>query len=207
MYARSTDVRGRPELVDTGIAEVRDTVMPAVQQMRGFIGLSMLTDSGSGRCIVTTAWHDAEALRDSRSQVSGLRRRAAELLGGPDPEVTEWEIPVLHREHHAAAGACARVTWLQVPVERVEQQIDAFRMRVLPQLQELPGFSSASLVVDRGTGRAAGAVVYASRDALAGSREATKRIRSETAAAVGADVLDVAEFDLALAHLRVPETV
>ena len=40
MYARSTTVRGNPDAVDEGIAYVRDTVMPAVQQMDGCVGLS-----------------------------------------------------------------------------------------------------------------------------------------------------------------------
>ena len=44
MYARSTTVRGDPQSVDDGIAYVRDEVMPAVQQMDGCIGLSMLAD-------------------------------------------------------------------------------------------------------------------------------------------------------------------
>ena len=55
MYARSTTVRGNPDSVDEGITYVRDKVMPAVQQMDGCVGLSMLADRTSGRCIVTTA--------------------------------------------------------------------------------------------------------------------------------------------------------
>ena len=82
MYARSTTVRGDPNSVDEGIAYVRDEVMPAVQRMDGCVGLSMLADRTSGRCIVTTAWADYDALRLSADGVKPMRQRAAEIMGG-----------------------------------------------------------------------------------------------------------------------------
>ncbi|MGY1722280.1 hypothetical protein [Blastococcus sp. SYSU DS0533] len=56
MYARSTTVRGVPEAIDAGIAYVRNKVMPAVGQMDGRVGLSMLCDRATGRSVVTTSW-------------------------------------------------------------------------------------------------------------------------------------------------------
>ena len=207
MYARSTILRAKPESLDDGIAEVRDHVVPELQQMSGFAGYSMLVDRGSGRCVVTTAWHDEGALAESRDRVHELRRQAAEKLGGSEPEVREWEIAMLHRERPVEAGAWARVTWVSVPTDRVDRQIEVFRSTVLPRLQDLPGFCSASLLVDRKEGRAAGAVAYESQKALVATREATTQLRSEVVGSIGAEVTEVAEFEVALAHLRVPEHV
>src|SRR5215217_8175489 len=58
MYARSTTIHGDPGSVDATTAYVRDEVMPAVRDMDGCVGLSMLTDSDTGRCIVTTSWRN-----------------------------------------------------------------------------------------------------------------------------------------------------
>ena len=44
MYARSTTIHGNPMMIDDGINYVRDTVMPAIKQMAGSVGLSMLCD-------------------------------------------------------------------------------------------------------------------------------------------------------------------
>ena len=44
MYARSTTVLGDPSRIEAGIGYARDEVMPAMQQMDGFVGLSMLAD-------------------------------------------------------------------------------------------------------------------------------------------------------------------
>src|SRR4051794_27159997 len=58
MYARSTTIHGDPGAVREGIAYVHDEVMPVLRAMDGCVGLSMLADRDSGRCIVTTSWRD-----------------------------------------------------------------------------------------------------------------------------------------------------
>lgn len=208
VYARTTTVKGTPQALETGIAQVRDEVMPAVEKMDGCTGLSMLADREYGTCIVTTAWQTEQALAASREQVRALRARATEALsGGSEPEVREWEIAVVHRAHAVNDGACARVTWLQVDTDRIDRQLDIYRSMVLPQLESMPGFCSASMLIDRASGRAAGALILDSREALEGSREMARGIRTEATRETGSQIVDVAEFDVVLAHLRVPETV
>ena len=206
MYARSTTFKDRPEAVDAGIALVRDEVMPAVQRMEGCVGLSMLVDRESGSCIITSAWDSEDALRSSAPLVAPLRDRAQQLFGSR-PEVQTWEIGVLHRAQATAEGACARVTWTRMLREQIDAQLEAFRSAVLPQVEQLPGFCSVSLLVDRTTGRSALATVYESRDALAESRQAAMDLRTDAVRQMSSELLDVAEFEVALAHLRVPETV
>jgi quinol monooxygenase YgiN len=206
MYARSTTVRGIPQAMDEGIAYVRDTVMPAVQQMNGCIGLSMLSDRDSGRCIITTSWADADAMKASADGVVPMRRRAAEIMGGP-AEVQEWEIAVMHRMHNAHHGACARVIWTEADPAGADRMIDTFRMGVLPRLEDLPGCCSVSVMLDRGSGRAVVTTTYDSPQDMAQATEKAMEIRREFTEQMNATVTDVLEFELVVAHLRVPETV
>ncbi len=206
MYARSTTVRGRPEAVEDGIRFVRDEVLPTVQQMDGCVGLSMLADRATGRCIVTSAWDSEQALRASEDRLRATRERAQEVFGGPF-EVAEWEIGVLHRLRPAGDGAAARVIWGTADPARLDDVLDAARTGLLPKLDDLPGFCSMSMLVDRGTGRMASAATYESRDAMTRARGQGSALRDEFSRAMGATITEVAEFDLVLAHLRVPETV
>jgi len=205
MYARTTTVRGDPNAVDDGIAYVREAVWPMLQGMSGCVGMSMLADRDDGRCIVTAAWATDEAMRASAVSVGELRDRAAEVMRADSIDVAEWDIAVLHRAHAAGDGACARVLWTETDPARLDDMVDAVRMSLLPRMDELPGFCSTSLLVDRNTGRASVSVTYASRDAMSRALAMGTAMREDFAAAMGVQISEVAEFDLAIAHLRVPE--
>ena len=207
MYARSNTVQGNPQAMDEGIAFIRDEVLPLVQGMDGFVGLSMLCDRDSGRCIVTTAWESEEAMRSSDEGVKASRARAAEIFGAAPPEVREWEIALMHRRREAPDGACARVTWVRRDPAQMDDAIATYRDRVVPVIEQWDGFCSVSGLVDRRDGTAAIAVTYESREAMEGSRSQAVALRDQMATESGVEVVDVAEFELALGRLRVPETV
>ena len=205
MYARTTTVRGDPGAVDEGVALMRDQIWPELERMSGCVGMSMLADREAGRCIVTTAWATDEAMRASADPARELRSRAAEALRADAVDVMEWEIAALHRAHHAGDGAWVRVIWTEAEPDRIDGMVDAFRMSLLPRMDELPGFCSVSLMVDRMTGKASAAVTYESREAMQRAREQAQAMRDEFASATGGRITEVAEFELVIAHLRVPE--
>jgi hypothetical protein len=72
-------------------------------------------------------------------------------------------------------------------------------------MDDVPGFCSLSLMVDRNTGRGSLTVVYKDRRSMEDSREAVRGMREEFSRQMGMEVTDVAEFELAIHHLRVPE--
>jgi heme-degrading monooxygenase HmoA len=205
MYARTTTVRGDPRAVDDGIAFARSEVWPRLERMDGCVGMSMLADRGAGRCIVTAAWATEDAMRASADDVLELRRQLDEVLRAESVEIAEWEIAVLHRSRPAGEAACVRAIWSDVPAGRVDGMVDVFRMSLLSRLDDLPGFCSVSLLVDRGSLRAVAAVTYEDRAAMEQAREQGAALREEFSGAMGSTITEVAEFDLAVAHLRVPE--
>jgi quinol monooxygenase YgiN len=137
MYARSTTTLGNPKMIDDAIAYLRDEVMPAVTAMEGCIGLSMMCDRDSGRCIATSAWQTEEAMHNSESGMHDMRMRYAQMMGS-QPEVQEWEIGVLHRKHTAPEGACCRVIWSRGDPATADNVLETFRMTILPKMEDLP---------------------------------------------------------------------
>ncbi len=202
MHARSTTFSSSPERLDTGMALIRDEVMPTVLAMVGCPGMSTIVDRESGRCISTTAWETQDAMRASAEAVLPLRRRAAEMLGD-EMTVAEWEIALLHRMHNSGDGACVRCSWVHAETDRIEGAIDMVRAS-MSGLDQVEGFCGASLFVNRGAGMAVISTSWRDTSALAATREGAQ-MRQQSARAGGLDILEVAEFDLAMAHLRVPE--
>jgi len=206
VHARSITIKGDPQKLDSGIEFVRDEVQPMITSMDGCIGLSMLVDRATGHCIVTSSWRDEESMHASNAGLLSVRARGGEIMGG-EPQVEEWEVGVMHRDHQAPDGSCCRVTWLQLEDGDVDRALDTYRTQVLPRAEAMDGFCSASMLIDRVTGRACSTVAFESQAACDASREQAMELRASAASAAGASVTDVLEFELAIAHLRLPELV
>ena len=205
MYARSTTIQAQPLSVDIGIAHVRDVVMPALQEIDGCVGLSLLVDRQSGTCIATSSWETIEAMRAGAERVAPIRDRAALMFDG-SARIEEWDIALLHRDHPSREGACVRATWLKVVPDQLSRSLDFYRMSVLPEMEDLDGFCSASMMVDHpACRRAVSCSTFDSMEAMARNRDRATELRSRRVRELGAEVIDVAEFELAIAHLRVPE--
>lgn len=204
MFARTTTIDAATGTIDAGIAFMRDEAFPTVTAMPGCVGMSVVADRESGRCIATSAWESQEALRASENDVRPLRERGREIFGNP-ATVDEWELAVVHRDHPSGDGAACRSTWIQGKPEDIDNAIDVFRMTTLPGLAEIEGFASASLMVNRSDGRALATIAYDNRDMLERSRQQADALRTRTVTETGSDVRDVREFDLLMAHLHVPE--
>lgn len=204
MYARSTTINGDPGSVDSGITFIRDEVMPVITTMDGCVGMSLVVDRESGRCIATSSWRDEESMTASRDKLASYRTRGGEILGG-SPTVEEWEVAIMHRDHKAPEGSCCRITWGQ-PTD-IDTMAEYFRTTVLPKIEALDGFCSVSLFLDRASGVSCGTATFDSREALEASREPAAAMRQAASDAGMVQFLDVGEYDLEIAHLRLPELV
>jgi heme-degrading monooxygenase HmoA len=198
MYARSTTFHGRPENIDAGIAFVKNEAGPMLEQIEGCRGLSMLVDRGTGQCIATSSWDSEATMLASDDRLRPIRDRGRDILGA-SMQVDAWEIAVMHRSHH---GECCRVSWLQGDLDAMTE---TFRVGILPELEQTAGFCSASLLMDRAAGLGCATTAWETRAAMEASRSAADDMRGRAASDAGGLIVDVHEFDLAYAHLHVPE--
>jgi len=198
VYARSTTFHGRPENVDAGIRYVENEAGPMLEKIDGCRGLSFIVDRAAGQCIATSSWDDEDAMLASGEQLHTIRERGRDILGG-SMQIDTWEIAVMHRTHH---GECCRVSWLEGDLEAMTS---VFRMAILPELEETAGFCSASLLVNRTSGIGCATTCWESRTAMGASRKAADQMRNRAADDAGGSILDVREYELAYAHLHVPE--
>lgn len=204
MYARSTNFQARTGHIPAGIECVRDEVTPVLPTIPGFVGLSLLVDRESGHCILTTAWDSEDAMAASTDTVRPLRAGVAAAFNA-SASVDEWKIAALHRDHQAGEGACVRATWLRIRTDQYDQALDFYTASVLPAIEELDGFCSASVMTHPASRRAVISATYDSPAAMDSNRDAARSLRTNRLRDLGAEQLDVGEFELAIAGLRVPE--
>ena len=142
----------------------------------------------------------------SATQMRPVRDAAASTLGGA-PEVAEWEIAVMHRDHRSPGAACARITWLRGEPAAIDHAADVFKLALMPEIETFDGFCGVSFLINREGGLAVSCVAFDSRAALEGSREQATALRARGSAEARLEIMEVGEFELALAHLDVPELV
>ena len=205
MHARSATIQADPQRLDDGIRVVRDELMPAVMGLDGCVGLSMVCDRGSGRCIVTSSWDSEPAMRATAGTARDMGPRVADAFGRDEISVDEWEIALMHRAYLADDGSCARVSWMRCDPAVLTQSLEDLPLRLLLRIDDTDGFCSLSLFADRGTGDCSMTAVYENRHTLESSRDQVEAPREEMAEHMGMEITEVAEFELPIHHLRVPE--
>ncbi len=88
-----------------------------------------------------------------------------------------------------------------------EQALDFYTSSVLPAIEDLDGFCSASVMAQPSSRRAVISATYDSPEAIDRNREAARSLRTAMLRDLGAEQIDVAELELAIAGLQVPEMV
>jgi heme-degrading monooxygenase HmoA len=121
VYARVSTLEGPPELMDEGLRQAREVVLPQGRLMEGFKGIIVLGDRQSGKTLGITFWESEEAMRASEEAAKRLREESAAAGGdtiasGSSPEVsvisskpflssTDPRAPLPRRHVDLAAGA------------------------------------------------------------------------------------------------------
>jgi hypothetical protein len=206
MYVRATTISADPARIDDGIAFVRDSVVPAVATLPGSLGLAMMVDRISGTTTVTTAW-ETEAARSAADQVlTSLRGKAMHIMGTGTPVTELFELAVLDRLRPAKSGFWNRMTYVTIDPAHLDDAVDAYASSTLHDLQLLPGYCSAVLLIDRTRGAGIVSITFDSKDSLEASREQAESIRRAAIEKTGAVVSEIRESQIALAGLRLPQT-
>ena len=97
MYGRVTRLEASPEEMESGVAYVRDTIVPAARELDGFRGALNFTDRQSGTGMTITLWESEEAMRASEERANTLRDDAARALGATVVGVERYEVTIEER--------------------------------------------------------------------------------------------------------------
>jgi heme-degrading monooxygenase HmoA len=92
VYARISTLEGSPEHIDEGLRQVRENVLPQIQQQEGFEGMVALADRQTGKTLRITFWASEEALKASEEAADRLREDSAEAMSDTIADVERYEV-------------------------------------------------------------------------------------------------------------------
>jgi heme-degrading monooxygenase HmoA len=107
VYARISTLEGSPEHIDEELRQVRENILPQIQQQEGFKGMAALADRQTGKTLGITFWESEEALEASEEAAGRLREDSAEAMSDTIAGVERYEVGLLEV---ASAGPVSGVT-------------------------------------------------------------------------------------------------
>ena len=85
-------LEGSPDELDEGLRDIKEHVLPLLQQQDGFQGFIALGNHQSGELIGITFWESEQAMRASEEVGDRTRRDTAEDTGDTIADVQRYEV-------------------------------------------------------------------------------------------------------------------
>jgi heme-degrading monooxygenase HmoA len=92
LHARMSTLEGSPNELDEGLHDIREHVLPILQQQDGFKGFIALGNRQSGELIGITFWESEQAMQASEEVGESTRSDTAEDTGDTIADVKRYEV-------------------------------------------------------------------------------------------------------------------
>lgn len=92
LHARMSTLEGPTHEIDEVLWEIREHVLPLLQQQDGFKGFITLEDRQSGKLIGITFWESEQAMQASEEVGDRTRSETAEVTGDAIEDVERYEV-------------------------------------------------------------------------------------------------------------------
>jgi heme-degrading monooxygenase HmoA len=92
MHARMTTMEGSSERLAEGLREIREDVLPQLQQQDGFKGFVVFDNRQSGKLIGFSLWESEQAMQASEDVADRTRRESAETMSDTIAGVERYEV-------------------------------------------------------------------------------------------------------------------
>jgi heme-degrading monooxygenase HmoA len=177
MFSRIVTFTGATD-VDAGVRYLQDTVVPMLQEQKGFSGVTASADRASGVLGVMSLW-ETEADRDaSESTMVKARQEGQRVIGG-EVTVEHFEELLAELARPPAAGCSLLLRRISMDPAQVEDNLDFFRREVLPRMKASPGFCAVRNMINRQTGEGMGGSLWADEASMDAWAEAAEALRQQ----------------------------
>jgi heme-degrading monooxygenase HmoA len=127
MHARMTTMEGSSERLDEGLRQIRDDVLPQLQQQDGFKGFVVFDNRQNGKLIGFSLWESEQAMQASEEVGESAEVMDDTIAGVERYEVALFEVP----SAGAVSGVSDTVGGVTEPVSGVTDKVRGTTERLL----------------------------------------------------------------------------
>ena len=92
MHARLTTMEGSSERLNEGLREIKEDVVPQLQQQDGFRGFVVFDNRQNGKLVGFSLWESEQAMQASEEVGDRTRRESAETMSDTIAGVERYEV-------------------------------------------------------------------------------------------------------------------
>lgn len=187
--------------IDGGVAFLREKTVPALEGLKGFMGLTASGDRASGTVGVLTLWDTEEDMRASEGAAAQVRQEVMGVIGGEVTVQTFEQVASDIGDKPPAEGCALRLVRVTMDPARVDENVDFFRSEIVPRMKATPGFRGVRNMMDRATGQGVVGTVWDDKAALEADDAAGEQRRQE-AASRGVEFGETSVREILFTHLK-----
>ena len=99
MHARMSIFEGPPHMIDEGVRQAREVVLPQIKEIDpAFKGIMALTDRQARKMVWITFWESEEAMGASEEVANRLSQQTVDVAGGMVAVVESYEVGLFELE-------------------------------------------------------------------------------------------------------------
>lgn len=175
MHVRMTLIDGVDD-VDAAVGVLRNDIVPAVQELQGFRGIAASADRQAGLLAILSFWDTTADEAASADQIGQVRENAIMAIGGSLIEVQAYEQMLEEVSTPPEPGCPVLLTPTRMDPAKVDENLQFFRTKVLPDIQSTPGFRAVRYFINRQTGEGLVANILSDEESVkAAEAKADKR--------------------------------
>jgi len=201
LHIRLSRIAAEPPALDECVSYIEREVRPALEGLRGSLGISVLADREEGAAIFGSVWASSLLMSASEETEGPLRTELAKRAGGP-VTAEDYEIAIFEQEAQLRSGQAVRLTPIQVKPSQVLDVIGVVGDIAVPSLAETPGFCGALLFAHRESGRLISETVWGDPRARATAPSVAAIIRAEVPDETGGEIRAIADYSLVFSSMR-----
>jgi quinol monooxygenase YgiN len=204
MYLRVTAFKSEPGKLDEGIAFLKNKIIPSMSKAPGYLGTTCIVDREKGEGSAGTLWESLEAMNNAEQLAQQARAQSSEATGMEVIDVDRFEITALEMASPTPqVPSFTRLTTAYADPKKIDKVVEMVRNAV-PKIKQEPGFRSYSAGVNRATGRGFTASTWATAENREASDKALAGLRQPVADAGAMSGVQIQNFDLVIADIKVP---